>query len=248
MTETVVRAGGFELDQQLEGLAERLAVLASAADRKDFAASLRSEIERTDLATTTVLVVGHVKVGKSSLINALLERPGLSPVNVDVATNVHIVFHHADPETTTVFRDGDTRGREIGREEIAAWATVDGNPYNEKRVHTVEVGIDHPLLAEGLTLIDTPGVGGLEATHTSVTLEALSRADALVFVTSARAPLSKPELDFLARATERVKTVLFVATKIEDTDWRTILDEDRTPLAKAAPAFAELPSSRPRTF
>ena len=60
--------------------------------------------------------------------------------------------------------------------------------------------IPNPLLEGGLTLVDTPGVGGLNAGHAAATLAFLPSADALVFVTDASAELSGPELEFLASA------------------------------------------------
>src|SRR6187200_2911257 len=39
-----------------------------------------------------IVVVGEVKRGKSSLVNALLGHTGLSPVEVDVATNSFLRF------------------------------------------------------------------------------------------------------------------------------------------------------------
>ncbi|MEV5139796.1 dynamin family protein [Streptomyces syringium] len=45
----------------------------------------RARLER---GTCHVVVGGEFKHGKSTLLNALVERPGLFPVDVDVATNV----------------------------------------------------------------------------------------------------------------------------------------------------------------
>ncbi len=69
-----------------------------------------------------------------------------------------------------------------------------------KVVELVEVGLPNPFLERGITLVDTPGVGGLNAAHAAATLAFLPSADALIFVTDASAELSRPELDFLASA------------------------------------------------
>ena len=66
----------------------------------------------------------------------------------------------------------------------------------------VEVGLPNPFLERGIALVDTPGVGGLNAAHAAATLAFLPSADALVFVTDASTELSRPELDFLSAAHE----------------------------------------------
>jgi hypothetical protein len=102
--------------------------------------------------------------------------------------------------------------------------------------------VDHPLLRRGLSCIDTPGVGGLEAGHTDITMATLSVADALLFVVDASAPLTAPELRFLVRATERIDTVIFVLTKIDaHPSWATILADDRALIAEHAPRYADAP-------
>ncbi len=91
----------------------------------------------------------------------------------------------------------------IAPDDLPRWVTERGNPDNRLGVEQVEVGLPHPLLERGITLIDTPGIGGLNAAHAAATLAFLPVADALVFVSDASAELTGPELEFLA---ERAST------------------------------------------
>jgi tRNA U34 5-carboxymethylaminomethyl modifying GTPase MnmE/TrmE len=50
------------------------------------AARVDKVLEDLDKATCRIAVVGQVKAGKSSLVNALIRRPGLSPVSVNPGT------------------------------------------------------------------------------------------------------------------------------------------------------------------
>jgi len=50
-------------------------------------------------ARPTIVVVGETKRGKSSLINALVNVPGLSPVDPQVATSTYITIQHG-PQLT----------------------------------------------------------------------------------------------------------------------------------------------------
>ena len=58
----------------------------------------------------TVVVVGEAKRGKSSLINALINVPGLSPVDSRVATSTYIMFRRG-PKPRSVRAAPAHRGR-----------------------------------------------------------------------------------------------------------------------------------------
>src|ERR1700752_4397563 len=61
--------------------------------------------------TPTLVVIGEVKRGKSSLVNALLAHPGVSPVDVEIATSAFLRFVPATDanvagSTTLLFAGG----------------------------------------------------------------------------------------------------------------------------------------------
>jgi signal recognition particle receptor subunit beta len=188
----------------------------------------------------TVVVAAETSRGKSTLVNALVGQPGLLPVDADVATGVYVLVGHAESPRARVIRVGAQEAVDVSPDDLTEWVSVVGNPGNRKGVSHVEVGVAAPVL-QGLVLVDTPGVGGLDPSHAAVTLNVLSSADALLFVLDAAAPLSKPELAFLETASERVDRVLLVLTKRDlFPGWPTVLDEDRTLIADHAPRFAAL--------
>jgi Dynamin family len=241
------------LDDRVAALVDRTLSLAHEKDRDDLVGRLSAETIRTGGSGVTIVVAGEAKRGKSSLVNALLARPGLSPddaaavvespVDAIVATSAHIVIQYSPTPYVRVYHDGSPLGEDVTPDSLPNWVTAAGNPKNAKRVRSAEIGLDHPLLAHGVTLVDTPGVGGLETAHADVTLAALSTADVLLFVADASAPLSGPELSFLGRVTDRIGTVLFVLTKIDAyPDADEVIAANRRLLAQTrfrdAPLFA----------
>ncbi|MFF3320729.1 dynamin family protein [Streptomyces sp. NPDC002889] len=206
--------------------------------------AIRAEAAAVHAGAATLVVVGEKKRGKSRLLNALVGRPGLVPVEVDVATGVHIVVRHAERPEAVAYLDGGAQRLPIRIEEIAEYAAVDPVTQGARRddVHHVEVGIPAERLASGLCFMDTPGVGGLVSGHARITMAALGRADALIFVVNGSTELTASELRFLEQATERISEVLFVLTQTDKyRAWPEVLDRNRVLLARHAPRYVAAP-------
>lgn len=212
-------------------------------DEAGAAEGLDVDVARVRRGSAAVVVVGEKKRGKSSLINALVGRPGLLPVDADVATCVHVVVSYG-PDGATVVEGGGSTGREVPLDAVAEYAALDPGarvPEHED-VSQVQVRVPAPLLAGGLELIDTPGVGGLVAGHAALTLATLDRADALVFVLDGSSEITASELAFLERATERIATVVFALTKIDQFPaWEQVRARNVELIAAHAPRYADAP-------
>lgn len=235
--------GRHPLTDEVLALVAEVRATAVEDDEAGAAEALDADVARVQAGNAAVVVVGEKKRGKSSLINALIGRPGLLPVDADVATCVHIVVSHG-PDGATVMLGGGPEGREVGLDAIAEYAALDPGaraPEHED-VSQVQVRVPAPLLEGGLELIDTPGVGGLVAGHAALTLATLNRADALVFVLDGSSEITASELAFLERATERIATVVFAITKIDQfPSWEAVRARDVELIAHHAPRYADAP-------
>ncbi|MEU4238378.1 dynamin family protein [Actinoplanes sp. NPDC026619] len=189
-------------------------------------------LRRQEVTRPSLVVVGETKRGKSSLINALLGVPGLSPVDAAVATATYLQFVPG-PFQARAWLPGSHEPVDV--DDLGRWAT------GEQKARRIEVQHPAPLL-QYLSLLDTPGVGGLDPAHATVALAAVDKATALLFVADAAAPLSEPELKFLVAASERVDAVVFALTKIDAyPGWRRIAEDNQALLRAHAPRFAEAP-------
>ena len=215
--------------------------LAGRLDRDDLRERLDEIRRRASRTETVVCVVGEFKQGKSALINALLGA-SVCPVDDDLATTAVTVVRSGETPAVRVHRreGGEAVIETVEPETLAAWALERADHDLRRDVDLVEVRVPATLLEGGLTLVDTPGVGGLNAGHAAATLAFLPSADALVFVTDASAELSGPELEFLASARGAGPPVLVAVTKIDMYPaWRRIIDLDARHLA--AIGLAERP-------
>jgi len=181
---------------------------------------------RVEMGLFRLVVMGEIKKGKSSFINALLGENELLPVASDVATSTVFKIIYGPEKKLKVFfyPDVDTGKRSapkvISADEIEAYGTETGNPKNKKKVDFIGVELPHPLLKNGLVIVDTPGVGGLYREHRDITLRYAPNADAIFFVVdSVESVISNDEILFLD---ELMKTsserVVFIQSKIDAAD------------------------------
>jgi hypothetical protein len=230
---------------ELVGIAVRAA---TAYQRDDLLDRLKWTAERLADPGARVLVVGEFKQGKSMLINALVNAP-VCPVDDDVATAVPTEVRYADQPELVLIEQAEpdaprTERRSVPIDHIAQYVSDTGDPADRSGLRHVEVGIPRSVLADGLCLVDTPGVGGLDSTHGAATMAALPAADAVLLVSDAAGEYSASELEFLRQTTELCPTVCCVLTKIDlYPRWRRIAELDVQRLRAAGLATQVLPVS-----
>lgn len=237
---TVTRADASSLVERADRLLREL-------DREDLAARVRGELRRVRRPSCDVLVVGEFKKGKSTVVNALLNAR-VCPSDPDRFTSVPTIVRHGERvRVHALLAAGDDvdggadlaetvdagRGRDLDLADLPDAITDIGDP-GEEEIRSVVVDVPRGLLAEGLVLVDTPGVGGgLTSAHAAATLRALAMARAVVFVTDASQELTEPEVDFLVQARRLCPTVLVVCTKTDVyPEWRRIVAIDREHLRR----------------
>ena len=231
-----------ERDEALR-LAAEAATLARSRGKPETGAEVERAAGRLREGRLTVAVVGEFKRGKSTLLNALLEErlfPEADPVATSMVSTAaygeqeRIVVHVRDPDD-----DAKTIARPITRAEIEDYVTEAGNPGNVRRARLLTIEVPNERLADGLVLVDTPGVGGLNTEHTAVTYGFVTSADVVLFVLDAFTTLSTEELAFLKIVGEHCHDVIFVVTKIDKVaDFATVVENTRE---KAADTLSREP-------
>jgi GTP-binding protein EngB required for normal cell division len=201
-----------DADGALAGALDELAALGTGEDRERIAALG----DRLDTARLRVLVAGEAKRGKSTLINALLGRAVL-PTGVTPLTAVTTTVRYGDdPHAEVRFADGHQEKQPLSA--LPDLVTERGNPANRRRIATVTVSLDAPLLADGVELVDTPGTGSVFAWDTAAAHEALETMDAAVLVLTADPPVSAAERDLYSKVSGLSVTVFTVLNKADHLD------------------------------
>jgi GTP-binding protein EngB required for normal cell division len=196
--------------EQWSAVAADLAEL--AVDHPDLVARVDAVAERARSRRFHIAVVGEFKRGKSTLLNALLGRAVL-PTGVLPLTSVATEVVHGPDGATVIGLDG-TR-TDIGLDEVADHVTEAGNPDNRRRVDRVVVHVPVSLLATGLVLVDTPGIGSIHAHNTDAAFAEYELSDAAVVVLAADAPLSDAERSILDMFRERRMRTFVVVNRCD---------------------------------
>jgi hypothetical protein len=214
-------------------------------DRPDLGSRLAEARRRLADPVINVVIAGEFKQGKSSLVNALVGAP-ICPVDDDAATAVPTFVRHGEEASAELLWIGEDAPREgIDLADLRKYVVENGAGVGDPaRVSGVEIRIPRSILATGLVLVDTPGIGGLGSAHSAASLAAISLADAVLFVTSSAQELTRSEMDFLHRARSMCQTVACVITKTDFyPSWRRIRDLDAGHLARAGVDIPLLPVS-----
>ena len=180
---------------------------------------LRGLAARLATARLQVAVVGQFKRGKSSLLNALLGIPVL-PMGVVPLTAITTVLSAGPPLLRLEFLDGKHIERSSAdldglRAGLATLVTEEGNPANLFGLRQVEARLPAPLLARGVVLLDTPGIGSTLRHNTEAAIAALPECDLALFVVSPDPPITEAELAYLAQVRATAARVIVVLNKVD---------------------------------
>ena len=208
---------------------------------QDSAADRAVQMLNATFRAGTVVVMGEVKRGKSSLVNALIAQPDLLPVDVLTCTSapIRVAVSHDGPVVPQVTLVRGTEREMILATELARWVTVDGVGSLQGNNNTgmdeaqdppssAEISVRYPEM-DGITVVDTPGVGGLDKRAVTAALQEARHAGVLLMVCDASTPITAPEMDILRQAHDSVGGVIVAVTKTDKNTrrWRAIVEDNK---------------------
>lgn len=178
---------------------------------------LRSSIlearQRLEEGTVYLAILGQMKRGKSSLLNALLGEDIL-PTGVLPLTSVVTEISYGENASATILYQGGTSW-DIALDDIHQYITEAGNPGNRKGVLRLVLRYPSNLLQAGIVLVDTPGLGSTYSHNTEATRAYLSHVDAAIVVFSVDPPITEAEAEFVKALRSEVSSLVFVLNKTD---------------------------------
>jgi GTP-binding protein EngB required for normal cell division len=207
----------------LAAILERAEILAAGLwpQRKSLPDRIREFRARLQEGHFHLAIVGQFKRGKSSVLNALLGAP-LLPTGVVPLTSVPTFIRWADRPGVRVHYDHGRPPEQIEvddidriRSTLFRFVAEQANPSNRLGVRKVELQFPADILANGVVLIDTPGIGSTLRHNTDAALRILPDCDAGLFVISVDPPITELESEYLNAVCKHVARLFVVLNKID---------------------------------
>lgn len=157
--------------------------------------TMKKFLQKASNNGVSVLICGEFKRGKSSFINSFLGED-ICPTDPGIATSVvSIVKYGVERKVTRLYGNvKELKSESVPFDKIEKYAKGSSLEVDNTIMLIIEIPLEK--LKNGLILMDTPGVGGLDPRHLFLTLYVMPKADVTFFIVDAGEPLSSTELDF----------------------------------------------------
>jgi len=177
-------------------------------------------IDRLENKKITIAVIGQFKRGKTTLINTILGEK-LLPVGIVPITAAITRIEYAEPKetcdtpsmATVYFTNG--LSQQVPIADLNKYISEQENRDNERGVAEVELQTNADFLKDGLTLVDTPGVGSVHENNSKSAMDFARESDGVIFMISVDSPLNQIEVDFLRKVRRFAGKFYFVVNKID---------------------------------
>ncbi len=195
----------MQLDPTLAQLKEHIA----RTGDQETVQKLEAYAKKWQEQTLHIGFCGLFSAGKSSMINALLGERILPSNPIPTSANV-VAIRYGEPKANVYLTSGATLTLDIDQLEDWKRYCTDGD-----EVKQVEINYPHPLLAQGVVLLDTPGIDSTDPRHQQATEAALHLADVVIFVSDYNYVQSEVNFSFVKRLKERGKYLYLVINQID---------------------------------
>ncbi len=158
----------------------------------EFRGALTMLLGRLENGAFEIGIFGRVSSGKSSLLNHVLGAEVL-PVGVTPVTAVPTRVRHG-PRPRAVIEFAEGKPIEVESSRLAEFSTEQQNPGNAKHVARILVELPAARLRDGVTFVDTPGLGSLATSGAEETVAYLPRCDLGLVLVDAASTLTHEDL------------------------------------------------------
>lgn len=175
--------------------------------------------------------IGQFSSGKSSLINNILNRKLLPQGITETTPLLTYISYGVDEKAVVHYLDGNEKTVQI--EEISKLRQNAKNDDLDK-IERLEIFLNDPLLANGIVLMDTPGINTLIDKHEYL-LDNTLRLSSKIFYVTSHAP-NEFDADKLEMLIKQGFNISYVRThfdniKASEEDVITVIDDDKEFLA-----------------
>ena len=230
-------------------IADRLSNIATAINQSELAAAAASgklglESDRADINLASnnlrqgvfrLLVLGDMKRGKSTFLNALIGE-NLLPSDVNPCTALLTILRYGSEKKVTVYFNDGKSPKQLDFKSFKQNYTID--PAEAKRLEAEKkpafpdidcavVEYPLPLLEKGIEIVDSPGLNDTEARN-ELSLGYINNCHAILFVLRATQPCTMGERRYLENYIKGRGLSVFFLINAWDQVRESLIDPDDT--------------------
>ncbi|MES2395411.1 MAG: DUF4365 domain-containing protein [Bacteroidota bacterium] len=218
----IVPGNYFDLKTATISKIDDLEKIASEYKFPFIAESLNNLKDLSEQAIYRIAITGPSRVGKSTLINSLLQYD-ISPVDMFQTTGVPINFLPGREERLHIVKkDNSTLSDKLSEKNIRKYASQQENKDNSKEIKLVSVFLHNKTLERGIALYDIPGLDDPNDEIRELTWMTAMRSNAVIYMIDA-SPFRNHGFIFrndfrkaLADLGDKLDKVFLVLNKVDD--------------------------------
>lgn len=202
-------------------------------------ASLQSKADNVEAGLFKTLVMGKFKNGKSTFVNSLVGKDMMaSKASACTAVIATVAFGHNTNQVNVVYTDGKVVPKTLEQFTEEFQLTQEDQDLVEEggrldrfaNVDHVEMQSDDSLFADGVHLIDSPGLEE-DVSRTTTTQKFVPQADAIIFMLNAISLFSEKERAYIAENFEGKcrRNLFFVVNRINQVSDPSLVESDVKP-------------------
>ena len=192
---------------EIDHFTDQLQTILKKSNRPELADqidSMKSDSGNKD-GNRVIAIIGEFGRGKSTLLNALLNRIVLPMGGTPTSNTLQIVKKSQEDRGIVHFTDGTLQNICPKLDILTQYITTSECP-----VSYFELQLKGEVIPDGIQIIEPPGLGDINPEHMIVTHQVIARACAVIFVIDANMPLNQSEMNALATLPIHIKHLMIV--------------------------------------
>ncbi|MEO0397618.1 MAG: dynamin family protein, partial [Cyanobacteria bacterium P01_A01_bin.137] len=218
-----------DMATQVDAIIDTLKSLQTTFDLTQPLADLSAASHSLHQGVFRLMVLGDMKRGKSTFLNALLGEP-LLPSNVNPCTALLTVLRYGSTPQATVYFTDERSPEQLDIATFTQRYTIDPAEAARDQGTTPFAHVSHavihyplPLLENGIEIVDSPGLNDTEARN-QLSLGYIQNCHAILFMLRATQPCTLAERRYLSNYLQNKGLSLFFLLNAWDHIQASLLD------------------------
>ena len=180
------------------------------SDTKQNGSILNDYLSRVFVSEPIIPVLGMQGMGKSTLINALLEE-NILPNEADETTCVPVEIKYGEIEHADVYFKDSSQSIVVHTiDELRDYVDNNFNSGNEKGISRIVLYRKRDILKSGIIIVDLPGVGSVTAANEDTTNKYIQNLCTAIFVIPTVPTIRRNEALFIKAVWSQFSKAIFV--------------------------------------